>query len=321
MASFAERLKAAIGPRGYDPCMRRSIQTAVLFEAHRVLASRLPELRPFQRKIAFWDMSNFLIQSTDLLNHEKEEVMWRTGTSKEPMQPDTSWKRAKMIDKEIKSIIAKMQPLLEGRTHEEACEMFLQTQYETVSERKGKDYNANWAFTHNNCFLAYRMFYRGVSLNPDLPPAEPPKPVLVPQERPAKHEPTTGHAANPTGGVQQATTIIGEHASAAAAMTLPHAVAKEHDLNEAELESIVRPTVPVPSANPEVDRRRALLDEVRVHMDLLKEFEGIISEDELKSRKRELFMAMPSAPPPASLHKSSPSPKKQKLSHSGEAEV
>jgi hypothetical protein len=36
------------------------------------------------------------------------------------------------------------------------------------------------------------------------------------------------------------------------------------------------------------------------HLDLLKEFEGVISDEDLVKRKRELFLALPSAPPAAS---------------------
>ena len=92
MASFQERFKQALGPRGYEQCMRRSVQTVILYEAHRCIASRLSSLRPFQRKLAFFDQALALLAQSDLLPHQREEVMWRTGTSKESMQPETAWK-------------------------------------------------------------------------------------------------------------------------------------------------------------------------------------------------------------------------------------
>lgn len=46
---------------------------------------------------------------------------------------------------------------------------------------------------------------------------------------------------------------------------------------------------------PEV--RREVLKEVREHMELLRSFEGIVDDDVLRQRKRELFDAMPPAPP------------------------
>mmetsp|Transcript_68603 Transcript_68603/g.199066 ORF Transcript_68603/g.199066 Transcript_68603/m.199066 type:complete len:83 (+) Transcript_68603:3-251(+) len=49
----------------------------------------------------------------------------------------------------------------------------------------------------------------------------------------------------------------------------------------------------------EDDHRRARLEEVRSHLALLKDFEGVIDDAELKERKRQLFYALPDAPPPA----------------------
>lgn len=47
------------------------------------------------------------------------------------------------------------------------------------------------------------------------------------------------------------------------------------------------------------EERRALLKEVKEHTELLKEFEGVISDEELAQRKRALYMALPPVPPPA----------------------
>lgn len=46
-----------------------------------------------------------------------------------------------------------------------------------------------------------------------------------------------------------------------------------------------------------VEERRKVLAEVKEHLDLLKEFEGAISEEEIVERKRQLFLALPAAPP------------------------
>jgi hypothetical protein len=53
MSTFQERLKTLIGQRGYEPSMRRSLQSVVLQEAKRCVAPRFSSLRPFQRKVAF----------------------------------------------------------------------------------------------------------------------------------------------------------------------------------------------------------------------------------------------------------------------------
>jgi hypothetical protein len=46
------------------------------------------------------------------------------------------------------------------------------------------------------------------------------------------------------------------------------------------------------------EKRRVVLNEVREHLELLKEFEGVVPEEELKKRKLALFFALPDAPPP-----------------------
>lgn len=55
-------------------------------------------------------------------------------------------------------------------------------------------------------------------------------------------------------------------------------------------------------AQPEIldtyDRGR-LLEEVKEHLELLKQFEGVIPDEDIASRKRELFLALPLPPPPA----------------------
>jgi hypothetical protein len=48
----------------------------------------------------------------------------------------------------------------------------------------------------------------------------------------------------------------------------------------------------------EGDERRKLLAEVREHLDILKEFEGVIDDTEIARRKRALFASLPSAPAP-----------------------
>lgn len=130
MATFQARLKEVIGPRGYENSMRRSVQSVILYEAHRCIADRLPSLRPFQRKLAFWDQCVALVQTIDLLPHQRDEIMWRTGTSKEHMQPETAWKRMKLIEKELEKLKEKVEPFCDGRkSHTEVCDAFIQEQF------------------------------------------------------------------------------------------------------------------------------------------------------------------------------------------------
>lgn len=281
MATFAERMQLAIAPGVYDNAMRRSVQTVCLYESNRCLAERLPSLRPFQRKIALLDMANHLCQSLSATSHQKEEIMYRTATSKEPLNADVAWKRMKLIDREIQIIITKLKPYLEGKSPEEACELFVQTQYESVTNNK-KPYPRSWIYTHNNVFLTYKMYYVGEDLKTDLPDAKPPKQIVVPAEKPIKGLASTNpyllSIGNEKGNV------------------VSNTPGKETDLNDDELEAIVNQDS---SKRKEPDDRRLVLKEVRDHLDLLKEFEGVIPEDELNKRKRELFAALPAAPPPA----------------------
>jgi hypothetical protein len=280
-------------------------------------------MRPFQKKIAFWDMANYLVQTTDLMEHEKSEIMWRTATSKEPLQPETAWKRARNIEKELASLVEQIQPFLQGHSHEEAVHALIQNQWvsteklgllgrirasvwltpldptlllqeEAHSDHKGKPFPESWQFSHNNCLMCYRMFYRGSTLNPDLPPAVPPKPVLVPQERPPRDAQTI---------VLAPASALAETAMQHTARETAHAAAvvaarQEHDLNDADLEAIGIAAGGAPPPPRDMDDRRTVLQEVRAHLDLLKEFEGIIPAEELNSRKRQLYLALPPAPPP-----------------------
>lgn len=136
MATWQDRLKAVIGPRGYENCMRRSLQTAILYEAKRCVAHRLPSLRPFQRKAAFMDQAFALLDSLDFLYpHQKAEILWRTASSKEQLDADIAWKREKGIEKELAVLSATIKPFVpKAKTHEEAVNLLVQDMYEKLSE-------------------------------------------------------------------------------------------------------------------------------------------------------------------------------------------
>ena len=92
MASFQERLQAELCPNGYEPCMRRSVQSCILFEAYRCVEGKLEAMRPFQRKLAFLDQAVALLNSLDFIPpHQKPDVMWRTATSREPITDDSKY--------------------------------------------------------------------------------------------------------------------------------------------------------------------------------------------------------------------------------------
>ena len=128
------------------------------------------------------------------------------------------------------------------------------------------------AETHHGLYLTqseYRLYYKGDKLDPDFPPPKPPVAIVVPAERPQAGD-QSHFVTVPT---------VGDTTSPATRST-----------------ASVQPLAG--TINPGSERQR-ILTEVREHLDLLKEFEGVIPQEELNQRKRELFMALPPAPPSA----------------------
>lgn len=282
MATWEARLNAVFGPQGYESCMRRSLQTVILYEANRCIAPALGTLRPFQRKLAYIDMANALVDSLEgVMPHQKAEILWRTGTSKEAMNAETAWKRRKLLNKELENIRVAVAPLLANRTHDQAIDAYIQVQFETVTGNTGPA-PPNWQHAHNNAIMCYRLYYRGEEIDPTFPEPNSPKEIYVAAEKPMDlSSPVLPESL--ANGTALATSIIGNRP-----VEEPVDGQTVSGLGEQGNEKGI---------NPEC--RRAILQEVRQHLDLLKEFEGIISEDDLAKRKRELFLAMPAAPPPA----------------------
>ncbi len=102
VGTFLERLqKALLGT--YYPSMRRSVQTCVLFEADRCLNMQYKRLKPFQRKVALHDTASDIVETlTFIPPHYRIEIMYRTNTKKELLTPEFSWRRMRMIDRDIK---------------------------------------------------------------------------------------------------------------------------------------------------------------------------------------------------------------------------
>jgi hypothetical protein len=145
-----------------------------------------------------------------------------------------------------------------------------------VSGQKGKPYPQNWEHAHSNVLMAYRLYFQGHELDPTFPAPVPPKEIIVPAAKP-KALGGNHHDNNNNNAFYLSVPPDGEDKDDAAM-----------DLGEME--------------PPE--ERRQVLQEVRVHLDLLKEFEGFLPDKVLNQRKRELFAALPSAPPPmVSRHK------------------
>jgi hypothetical protein len=64
---------------------------------------------------------------------------------------------------------------------------------EATAKKEGDDQQgipANWEHSHNNCLLAFRLYYKFSELDPEFPAALPPVPIVVPSEKPSKVEKT-----------------------------------------------------------------------------------------------------------------------------------
>jgi hypothetical protein len=129
--SWQARLKAAIGPRGYHVGMRRSLQTIILYEAKRGIEPRLKTLRPYQRKAAFMEQCYYLLESLEFIfPNQKQEVLWRTMTSRVQLDGETAWSRLKGINRELVTLSQKIKPFLAaGRSHNEAVDLLVQDLY------------------------------------------------------------------------------------------------------------------------------------------------------------------------------------------------
>ena len=143
MSTWLERLTLLIGPRGYNDCMRRSIQSVILFEARRCIEAEMSNLKPFQRKIALMDQAQGLIDSLPfLMPHQREEILWRTATSKEQLNGDIAYKRIQQINKELQNLSKKVKQFINPATsHQDWCnhlEQFLFVSVQVCSSLNGR---------------------------------------------------------------------------------------------------------------------------------------------------------------------------------------
>mmetsp|Transcript_12563 Transcript_12563/g.18489 ORF Transcript_12563/g.18489 Transcript_12563/m.18489 type:complete len:290 (+) Transcript_12563:139-1008(+) len=279
-----QRVQEAFGPGGYDDCMRKSLQCVVLYEANRCCAPVLQSLRPFQRKIAYYDMFIALVDSLQIVHHhQKEQLKWRTLISKDNMSDQNCWKRRTNIQRELDTINEGVRKYLaEGKTNEEALEAYLQKQFENVAGPAGKTRPPQWEHHHTYAFFCYKVYYVNGEVDPNFPEPIPPKPVHVQMERPTKQAISSTSAAT---AVDVPGLVPGFHPS-------PPPQQPTVGTNDTMLAQIVR-------EEGDAEERRRMLQEVKDHLDLLKEFEGVIPPEDLTKRKRDLFLALPSAPPPA----------------------
>ena len=117
--------------------------------------------------------------------------------------------------------------------------------------------------------------------DPTFPAPSPPKEIVVPAEKP-------NNSSQPFFVALNKSKADGAASAAAGSGNRQVVKANAQDADPAA-KAVAEP----------LEDRRQILKEVREHLELLKEFEGVISQEDLNSRKRDLFMALPPAPPPA----------------------
>lgn len=126
--------------------------------------------------------------------------------------------------------------------------------------------------------MTYKMYYDGLTLDPTLPAPQPVVEINVPHEKPA---PIDGAAVMRAPGTVRYTATS---ALSPSAPIVPKA-------------SAAAPPSFAASSEESHEERLQVLREVKEYMEVLQKFEGVIHDDFLAKRKRELFEALPSIPP------------------------
>jgi hypothetical protein len=119
--------------------------------------------------------------------------------------------------------------------------------------------------------MCYLMYYRGDALDPTFPPPRPPKAAYVPHHKSTQNSNRSTSDLNMPGTSHQ----------------------------EQFTQSSIKENIPQSSEGVDALSRKKRLEEVKEHLALLDEFVGVIPLEEIQQRKRELFLAMPPALPPA----------------------
>lgn len=305
--TFPSRLQKALQDQPYNNSMRRSVQTAILYEANRVHEGAYSTMKPFQRKIAMFETCKDILSTLTFIPvYHRIEVLFRTATGKTPLTPELAWRRMKLIDREIsQAILPKFTELWNqdggNKSHDYVCDRFLQLEFEESKggQTPGKQYGPNWEFTHSNIFLTFRMFYNGPMIDTTVPKAIDPNPNReIPDVKPDYMETPNGQPQmNPrklprlSGDVD----MLGLDSSRKRGLD-----DSDDDEDGAEAAGLAAGNMSMLRGRAfseyAIKRRRALLGEVKDHLDVLNDFKGVIPDRDIAKRKRELYMSLPPAP-------------------------
>eukprot|EP00542_Grammatophora_oceanica_P011753 CAMPEP_0194046498 /NCGR_PEP_ID=MMETSP0009_2-20130614/21305_1 /TAXON_ID=210454 /ORGANISM="Grammatophora oceanica, Strain CCMP 410" /LENGTH=388 /DNA_ID=CAMNT_0038691813 /DNA_START=251 /DNA_END=1417 /DNA_ORIENTATION=+ len=315
----------------YKNFMRRSLQAVVLYETQRCCKDRLPALRPFQRKIAFFDMAKALVctlgsDDTFLTSEQQAQILWRNNASQELMDENNCWNRRKMILQEMENINKDMKELMQaGRTQEEALKEYLQQKF----TRKQEEVSSNGAgtddktkkndaattppprffYNHNHVLPCYALYYMNGAPNEEgLPAPSPPKTLLVTPKKPINLVVKIKKKNNKNGnGVDQKMAKLALNALDEDEVMVDKDDGNEDKEGEEEDWDVVGEAPPLAKHGAAglgpcnkmgkmggkgfrpLQRRMMVLQSIKFHMDLLKDFEGVVPQEELDERKRELY--------------------------------
>lgn len=175
----------------------------------------------------------------------------------------------------------------------------------------------HWEHAHNHVIMAFRLYYNGDQLDPNFPVPQAPREIIVPSEKPGSPLATLLRLEPGISGHPSFTPAAASAAAAAASSFYPNvavhhgkpplgpshphhgSTALHHPDDSDHMDVAAMILGESAKEKCPAEERRRILQEVREHLDLLKEFEGSISKEDLSRRKRELFAALPPAPPPA----------------------
>jgi hypothetical protein len=153
-AAWVDRVRAALEPTGYyhDNKFRKSLQTAVLYEALRsVNASSANHLKSYERKYALLQQAELvldeLVQGHVMTPPQRDEVLWKTASSRQVLDAPTAWKRVKAIERELNALALQVRPFLTSAeedttaaasassTHDDAVDQMVRAQYVRIGRR------------------------------------------------------------------------------------------------------------------------------------------------------------------------------------------
>jgi len=295
--NFADRLMTVLGGR-YDPLMRRSVQSAILFQASSDVEKQFSNLKIFQRKYLLFQAAQKITDSlTDIPLEHRSKLMVRTCTGAVRLSPELAWRRLMFTKRENEKIIIQVKPFVcASKNHEQVCDEFVQCEFEkkisssSETDQKGLEHPFNWEFSHLKEFIIYRFFYDGLILRNFISPAIE---LLNAEDHITTIMP-------PTTSLEISPTVSREVSHLRQSQKGYERREREGNqlLNRSQGQNEFVSTNGRLALNQKLssEDRISTLQEVRHYLDILKEFEGVISSEELKRKKRDLFYFLPAVP-------------------------